>query len=230
MAPEPRKLAKLDVSAGSGDPFWLQMIFEEKPAYSPCSGIPTVNWLFESAMTFCGLKPINTCIVLFAAKSNWLAAPRRPCSRSVTEPVEDSGIIAPLKTKEPFPTGVGGAVIGCGPAPLSAVSIMPVKVPEGPGDRRLVMATLRKKNRLAVIVASGVPPVQVNTMSPVLSVIPSPCTIAGIVEGTQVNVQHGQATQPAASKRDKEGKNRRNMEEPLIEVYQRAVQAKYTIR
>src|SRR5271165_2263796 len=186
------------------------MIFVEKPSYRPCSGIPAVIWFDESPKISVGFKPIKTCIVLLAAKFNSLAAPRSPANRSVTEPDEDNVNVAPLKTSDPFPTRVGGTLIGCGPEPLSAVSMRPVKSPDD--SRRLVMLTLRKMKRLATNVAAGWPPEHWNTRSPVLSVMPSPCTMAGVADGVQVNVVALTAGSAAAHKsRGKWAKNGRNM-------------------
>ena len=63
----------------------------------------------------------------------------------------------------------------------------------------------------AVNFASGAPPEQEKTMSPIRSVMPSPCTTVGVAEGTQVSVV-ALATGDSATKiRGKTGKKRRNM-------------------
>ena len=174
LAPDPRKLAKLAVFCGSGDPLCVQTSMPENATYRPCSGSPTVSWLLGSVRTLLGFSPINTCIDLLGSKSNWLAAPRRPSTRRVTEPDADKVKVAPLKTRVPGPLSIGVEVIGWGPDPLSAVNEMPLRVLEESDVRRLVMSTFKNMKRLAVNVALGVPPEQLKTMSPDLSVIPSP--------------------------------------------------------
>ena len=158
---------------------------------------------------------MDTCIDLPGSKSNWLAAPRKPVIRRVTEPEEDKVKVAPLKTRVPGPVSVAGEAIGWGPEPLSAVNEIPVRVLEETDVRRLVMLTFKNMKRLDVKVALGVPPEQLKTMSPVRSVIPSPCTIGGEADGTQFKVWAWANEHIPITTRGKKEKNWRNIEKYL---------------
>src|SRR5260221_673879 len=78
---------------------------------------------------------------------------------------------------------------------------------------RLVMFTLRKMERLPVIRAAEVPPEQLSTMSPILSVMPSVCTIGGTAVESQVRIVCALARlkAPPIKKREKQGYNRRDI-------------------
>jgi hypothetical protein len=62
-----------------------------------------------------------------------------------------------------------------------------------------------------VTVEFGVPPEQENTKSPVLSVIPSPCTTRGWADGAQVKGAALTGSAAAAIKNEIGTNNRRNM-------------------
>ncbi len=129
----------------------------------------------------------------------------------MTEPVGDVVKVAPLNTSEVCPISVG-VPITSGPDPISAVSETSSKSSEDRDARRLVTLTFRKKVKLTVMVALGVPPEQLKTMSLVLSVIPSPCTTTGVADGVQVKFPARAAgTKADAIKREKKAKSGRNM-------------------
>jgi hypothetical protein len=62
------------------------------------------------------------------------------------------------------------------------------------------------------MVALGVPPEQLKTMSLVLSVMPSPCTTTGVALGVQIKLPARAAgTKAEAVKRERKANNGRNM-------------------
>jgi hypothetical protein len=89
---------------------------------------------------------------------------------------------------------------------------MPSRTFEEADARRLVILTFRKKDKsTADTVAPGAPPEQVNAKSPVLSVMPSPCTTGIWLVGTQVKVAALTGNTAAAIKNEIGTKKRRNM-------------------
>jgi hypothetical protein len=144
-----------------------------------------------------------------------LAEPRKPARRREIEPDEDNVKVAPLNTRVAGPLSVAGDAMAWGPDPLSAVNEMPVSVPEESDASRLVMSTFKNMKRFALKAAFGVPPEQLKTMSPTLSVIPSPWTIWGEADGLQFKVAACPMEQMPAKTKNKKAKNWRNMKDYL---------------
>jgi hypothetical protein len=88
---------------------------------------------------------------------------------------------------------------------------MPNSVFEEADARLSVIFTFKKIERSTVTVALGMPPEQVKTKSPVLSVMPSPCTTRGWPDGTQVKGAALMGNAAAAMKNEIETNNGRNM-------------------
>jgi hypothetical protein len=119
--------------------------------------------------------------------------------------------VAPLKTRVPGPRSEAGEAMAWGPAPLSAVNVMPVSVFEATDVILFVMLTFRNMYKSTFRVELGAPPEQVNTRLLVSSVIPSPRTMGGAAEGVQVKGAACANEDTPATLRSKTGKNWRNM-------------------
>ena len=104
---------------------------------------------------------------------------------SVADPEADSVKLTPLNVRIFGAPSVPGVAIACGPEPLSAVKTTPVTLDEFDASR-FVIGTFRITEKLPVMCAAGVPPLHSRTISPTLSVIPSPRTGAGVDKAVQV--------------------------------------------
>jgi hypothetical protein len=97
---------------------------------------------------------------------------------SVAVPVGDKVKLTPLNVRAFGAPNVPCVPMGCSPEPLSTVKLTPTTLAEF-GASRFVIGTFRMTEKLPVMCAPGVPPLQTKAISPTRSVIPSPLTGEG---------------------------------------------------